>query len=507
MTMTMTTTTPAVGRGGSRPEAPLVGAAPVRAALAATARAACCALALAAPLVLLPVDVAFAAPKAGADKASADKGKSGKGKAAKKDSGELTLWPWDLELTREGAVQVIASSKSNARTAVDVGDLVIDTQERENNREATWFLVTTVDGKTGWVPTTSLRPVEKTAVPPGYVREVIQADVVYEKPGGHATVRDKIAVGQRLQQTGETLGSWVPVKASEGVTGWVRVSSLSQAIPPDAPVEKGPPQAEVKFIDGTVFVTPAQGERVDAALGMKLIEGALVEVGPNSSAQLGFPNGTLMAMGQGSRLVINRLLWADPDSPKLDLKAKFKLFAGRVITAVRKKLEPSESLEIEAVNASAGVRGTEFRTVVEQRPNSAGSARFEVIESTIALAAAGQETSVPENTGARSEIGAPKPQVKQLPDAPLPLNLRPLAPLRSLELEWTRVTGAIAYRIEISKDPEGQQVVLSEVVQGLMYAPATVSLPMGTLYWRVMTVDADGFESKPSDAGVFELEL
>ena len=63
---------------------------------------------------------------------------------------------------------------------------------------------------------------------------------------------------------------------------------------------------------------------------------------------------------------------------------------------------------------------------------------------------------------------------------------------------WEAVKDAKAYHIEIAADRDFMQVFDSAAVAGggTAYEPSSQTLPLGTLFWHVSTIDADDYEGK-----------
>jgi ferric-dicitrate binding protein FerR (iron transport regulator) len=110
------------------------------------------------------------------------------------------------------------------------------------------------------------------------------------------------------------------------------------------------------LVEGTVT---ASGQPL--AVGATLQPGDTVETQAGARVEIALPGGSLLRLGEGSRLTL---------SPGITEQAfSARLFFGNLWTKVHKLLA-GESYAIETQNGVAGVRGTEFRVeVAEAQPD------------------------------------------------------------------------------------------------------------------------------------------
>lgn len=149
-----------------------------------------------------------------------------------------------------------------------------------------------------------------------------------------------------------------------------------------------------------------------------------------------------------------------------------------------------------AVGATSGDAGG-FRVTVEE----AGSARTEAVSRPVAVLAQGREQAVPPGFGSRTRAG-------EGPGANVPLLAPPtlVAPVRGATLlrpsfAWTRVEGALAYRVEVSADEGFTDLLVVEPVGRGPWEPALFSLPYRVegWWWRVTPIDRDEFVGLPAE--------
>jgi hypothetical protein len=126
--------------------------------------------------------------------------------------------------------------------------------------------------------------------------------------------------------------------------------------------EKAQPAAgamTVSLLEGNATVTAAQTGAQTAkvakplAAGAVLREGDIVETAPGSRLEISFANGTLLRVGESSRIHLR-------EAPVSGGAFRARLLLGNLWAKVH-KLIAGEHFEVETENAVAGVRGTEFR--------------------------------------------------------------------------------------------------------------------------------------------------
>jgi hypothetical protein len=89
----------------------------------------------------------------------------------------------------------------------------------------------------------------------------------------------------------------------------------------------------------------------------------VISTGDRSRAKLLLGDDSLLSVGQNSKLEITRFLVERNKRTSI-----LSLRTGTMYTKVSKKFEQDSSFEVHALTAIAGVRGTEFLTVVSENP-------------------------------------------------------------------------------------------------------------------------------------------
>ena len=158
--------------------------------------------------------------------------------------------------------------------------------------------------------------------------------------------------------------------------------------------------AELKAVSGQVWlITPAQKDEVPAIAPKALLAGTRIRTGADSSAELVFPDGSILKIRSNSAMQLS------PHRRRAQGKTSVLLFFGRLWNKVVKKVGAQSSYEITTANAVCGVRGTEFETAVGED----GTVRVRVLEGAVSVAGDTNENLLKAGTEAQaSEAGVGK---------------------------------------------------------------------------------------------------
>ena len=167
--------------------------------------------------------------------------------------------------------------------------------------------------------------------------------------------------------------------------------------------------AELKAVGGQVWlIIPPSKTEVAATAPQPLLAGTRIRTGPESSAELVFPDGSLLTIRSNSAMQLS------PHKRRAKAKSSVLLFFGRVWNKVVKAVGAENSYEITTANAVCGVRGTEFETAVGED----GTVRVRVLEGAVSVAGdsnenllrAGSEAQANEAGVGESRKVSPKPR-------------------------------------------------------------------------------------------------
>jgi hypothetical protein len=126
----------------------------------------------------------------------------------------------------------------------------------------------------------------------------------------------------------------------------------------------GSTDAVVTGIQGTARVSAkgsARGRLVKKGDVIKKDQEVSVE--EKSRIEISFPDGTVMRLAEKSRLAMSEVRY---DKKTENKNVKVDLSVGRLWAKVKKLVTPDSSVEVETVNAVAGVRGTVYRVNVDE---------------------------------------------------------------------------------------------------------------------------------------------
>lgn len=119
----------------------------------------------------------------------------------------------------------------------------------------------------------------------------------------------------------------------------------------------------VKSLEGDVRIE-RNGQTLKAVPGFRLMQGDVIQTGPQGKAGLILDDDTVISMGFNSKLALNSFMF-DPNAKQLSLIAK--IFNGTVtyISGQIAKLAPNKA-SIETPYATIGSRGTHLLIKVEE---------------------------------------------------------------------------------------------------------------------------------------------
>jgi hypothetical protein len=252
--------------------------------------------------------------------------------------------------------------------------------------------------------------------------------------------------------------------------------------------------AEVSVVSRRVEEQAAPHPWTPAQVGDLLSQGDGLRTYEQSSAELRFDDGALLAISERSLVFIRDAGEAPRQAPRRALEIR----EGQADLETRATALPAR-LEIRVGAARAEPRSTEA-TRARARTGPAGSAQFMVFGGATQVTAAGKQVTVPEGAGTSVPPGQPPSPPEKLLQAP---RLAEPAAGHAFDFanpafSWEVVPGAAVYTIEVFRDAGARQLVDRAV--GLTTPRWRASgLPMGELFWRVTAVSATGLDGFPSE--------
>lgn len=240
--------------------------------------------------------------------------------------------------------------------------------------------------------------------------------------------------------------------------------------------------AEVVYARGEARVqAPGEAAPSAARQGQRLVPGTMLETGTDSSLALRLADGTRLLMAPGSRATLEELR----EFRRAGLyRTQLDLQRGSVESQVTPSRSATVPYKVRTPVATLGVRGTDFRAHA-----AAARTGVEVLSGAVA-AAAGAERRVEAGYGTFARAGGGVAPPRELLPAP---QLPPVPPTPAdgrLQLAWSPVAGATAYRAQLFASDDS----LLREARTDQPAAAWDALPQGRYTLRVRAIDADGIE-------------
>ena len=251
-------------------------------------------------------------------------------------------------------------------------------------------------------------------------------------------------------------------------------------------------EARVLAITGEVSVRTRDGRDTPLYKGSIVPEKGELVAKEGARATILLLDGTRVVVRESSRVALSSLQSAEGKGV-----SKIKLVVGTFWSRFS-KLVGGNDLEVETPNAIAGVRGTDFQVDAVEKTGS-----LAVFHGTVGVTGGGgKKVDVPEGFAVitAKQMSDPRP----LP--PAPENLLPrYIKVKGGEtrVRWDRVDKAVKYHFELARDIQFIDVLEQVDAIGTLLK---VKAAPGKYFWRVMSKDSDGVESKPSKIYAIDFE-
>ena len=275
----------------------------------------------------------------------------------------------------------------------------------------------------------------------------------------------------KLQQFNKVrLDRAMPVGTRVNVpAAWMRISDV---------------EAQVIATRGTVRIERG-GADFPAVVGAPVKVGDRISAAEGSSVTLKFPDDSTSSLHANTKARIDMMRGV----PATDLIAqRLRLDAGRIESAVTPRKNSSSQFEIQTPVATIGVRGTKFRTSVDD------TSRGEVLEGRVEAAGTGSAKPVPVAAGFATIIpanGIPSQPIALLP--PPDLSKNPTAyELNRPVFGFVAIPNAEQYRALVARDGTFTDVV-AEIVSKTPRVRTSV-LPDGNYYLRIRGIAGNRME-------------
>lgn len=282
---------------------------------------------------------------------------------------------------------------------------------------------------------------------------------------------------------------------------------VKNAPPPPPPSETviTQPTAHFSGIEGTVKVKAVGTfEWVTADSSIALKKSDIVRTGPGSAAEIRFFDGTVVAVGADSLIMIEASS-SDPSSRKA--KVGWRVSNGKVEFQVPARGAAGGEAEISTPTVTARTETAATGAIsVEQ----SGESDVRVYGGRIvARTKAGDTIELTQNEGVKIDPSGKAGVEVKLPGVPVllsPANQSEVAypdPTRAITLlAWKPVPEAVSYQVLLDYSPHFNRPLVDR--GGIKESSVEVrGLDTGKYYWRVAAVDRDGVTGKFSDFSRF----
>ncbi|GAB4061501.1 FecR domain-containing protein [Uliginosibacterium sediminicola] len=257
-------------------------------------------------------------------------------------------------------------------------------------------------------------------------------------------------------------------------------------------LKAAPLSAEIDTLAGTV--STASGRQL--AVGDKLAVGETLISSADGYAALRLPDGSRLVIKPGSRLRIETLQRERRSGAQA---SRVQLDSGRIENEVAPQRGPAARYEIHTPTAVIGVRGTRFRSMVDE---DGKNARLEVTEGLVAARGqSGAARALAAGFGsliAPGGVGAPVKLLAAPQLAPDALFERPL-----VRLPLPQQAGVAGWRISVADAAAGAAGFATPRFDALLSGQEAriPALPDGDYRYRLRGVDAAGLEGLDGEGG------
>jgi hypothetical protein len=249
-----------------------------------------------------------------------------------------------------------------------------------------------------------------------------------------------------------------------------------------------PMDGVVTFVKGDAAVREKQGEAwTMLQQGDHVREGSSLRTGAASALEITFEDGSSIFQHADTALEF----WTTRQGP-LHLLRELYLRGGQAITRVRSATGREQRFIIRTPSAQTAMRGTGCRVSSDE----AETTRSEVMSGVVGVGAMGRDVEMRENQGTLVNKGRPPLPPRELLPPPQ-VGLHPPFNKLPLEIRFSGIPGAAAYRILLTRDREGRDIVReARIAPGV---PLMIEgIEDGPYYVQGMSIDDAGLTGMPS---------
>ena len=274
---------------------------------------------------------------------------------------------------------------------------------------------------------------------------------------------------------------------------------------PVAWLKEVPLAIEVIYLTGKAQWFPANAGPAKAlTVGARLHGGDRIRTETQSQVSLRLPDGSHILVSQLSELSVDAAAMYFGTNIN---KILIRLSSGRLETQVAPQLERTSRYEITTPTAQMGVRGTRFRASI-----GGGDLQRSISEVEHGMVAVNNPTlpngaEVDLNEGFATIVRAGEAPLAFIPMLPAP-DLSSLANLLAgpeLNYAFAPIAGAIAYRVQLSLDPQFRTLLSERMYSGPYFRFR--ALQERSYYLRVRAMDVQGIEGRDASVAFQVKEL
>lgn len=327
-------------------------------------------------------------------------------------------------------------------------------------------------------------PAQATPLPAAAARTAAGAD---PGPVWRYTVRPGDNIWNLARRYLADWRRWPEMQALNGIAQPRSIPPGTRLSIPLAWLRLQPAAAVLEDFQGSVELSRGSTHPAPA-LGMRLEIGDVLETGSDSTAVVGFADGSRVVLGEAARLELDRL-GEYRRTGMVD--TRLRLERGRLETRVEPATGAGSRFEVWTPPAVSSVRGTDLRVGLDEGGERSAT---EVLTGTVRVRAEETTRSVGAGMGTVTLQGSPPLPPRPLLEPPdanlLPTRLDRL-PLR---MPIPPLAGARSFRLAIASDPSFERLLSEAIVPAGQ--PARLELAEGSYFARLRGIEADGLEGR-----------
>jgi len=257
------------------------------------------------------------------------------------------------------------------------------------------------------------------------------------------------------------------------------------------------PAGKLTYLRRDVFTKlPDKADFIRATINQDLFHLYRVLTRNKSNANVTFQDLSKINLGPQSLMIIYSLLERGVQLPR---KQNVHLLTGGLRTKLN---ELKGGLHVETPSCLISSNSVEILVGIDEKKMSALS----VFDGKSEVKAQGKEVEVPEGFGTTVEMGKPPDPPEPLPKAPQlikPIESKTNLPGKpetdkvAIQFQWQRADIADRYHLQVADDPQFEKILEDQTLDENM---GTLSLGLGTYYWRVAVINKRGIEGYASQS-------